>query len=113
MVAGGFWSDCVGMYMCKYILANMHLIPYYVSMYVATVPNRNSPPAILLRESYRLDGKVKTRTIANITHLPPQQVDALRLALTGSLAVSSSPLPDSFRIAPSLPHGPVAAVLGC
>jgi hypothetical protein len=38
-------------------------------MYVATVPNRKSPPAILLRESYRLDGKVKTRTIANITHL--------------------------------------------
>ena len=38
-------------------------------MYVATVPNRNSPPAILLRESYRLDGKVKTRTIANISHL--------------------------------------------
>ena len=38
-------------------------------MYVATVPNRNSPPAILLRESYRQDGKVKTRTLANITHL--------------------------------------------
>ena len=73
-------------------------------MYVATVPNRNSPPAILLRESYRLDGKVKTRTIANITHLAPHQVDALRLALAGSLTVSSTPLPESFLISRSLPR---------
>src|ERR1700693_1570135 len=82
-------------------------------MYVATVPNRNSPPAILLRESYRLDGKVKTRTIANITHLPPHQLDALRRALSGSPTVSSTPLPESFLISRSLPHGHVAAVLGC
>src|SRR5882762_4930666 len=82
-------------------------------MYVATVPNRNSPPAILLRESYRLDGKVKTRTIANITHLAPHQVDALRLALAGSLTAASTPLPESFLISRSLPHGHVAAVLGC
>src|SRR5882757_845388 len=82
-------------------------------MYVATIPNRNSPPAILLRESYRLDGKVKTRTIANITHLAPHQVDALRLALSGSLTASSTPLPESFLISRSLPHGHVAAVLGC
>jgi hypothetical protein len=40
-------------------------------MYVASVPNRNSPPAILLRESYREDGKVKTRTLANLSMLPP------------------------------------------
>ena len=86
---------------------------YYVSMYVATVPNRKSPPAILLRESYRLDGKVKTRTIANITHLASHQVDAIRLALSGSLTVSSTPLPESFQISRSLPHGHVAAVLGC
>ena len=82
-------------------------------MYVATVPNRNSPPAVLLRESYRLEGKVKTRTIANISHLSVQQVDALRLALAGSLSVRSTPLPDSFHISRSLPHGHVAAVLGC
>src|SRR5271165_4438134 len=82
-------------------------------MYVATVPNRDSPPAILLRESYRLDGKVKTRTLANITHLPSRQVEALRLALAGSLPSSSTPLPDSFHISRSLPHGHVAAVLGC
>lgn len=86
---------------------------YYVSMYVATVPNRKSPPAILLRESYRQDGKVKTRTLANITHLAAQQIAALRSALDGSLAAPATPLPESFLIARSLPHGHVAAVLGC
>jgi transposase len=80
-------------------------------MYVATVPNRNSPPAILLRESYRENGKVKTRTLANLSHLPSHQIQALRLALSGSLPSARS-LPDSFRITRSLPHGHVAAVLG-
>ena len=83
-----------------------------VGMYVASVPNRNSPPAILLRESFRQDGKVKTRTLANLSHLPPQQIQALRLALAGSLPTASSPWPDSFRISRSRPHGHVAAVLG-
>jgi transposase len=82
-------------------------------MYVATVPNRKSPPAILLRESYRQDGKVKTRTLANITHLPAQRIAALRSALDGSLGAPATPLPDSFLISRSLPHGHVAAVLGC
>jgi transposase len=82
-------------------------------MYVAAVPNRNSPPAILLRESYRENGKVKTRTLANITHLGAQKIEALRLALTGSSHAAGLPLPDSFRIARSLPHGHVAAILGC
>src|SRR6056297_1655853 len=52
-------------------------------MYIATVPNRKSPPAILLRESYRDNGKVKTRTIANLTHWAPERVEALRKALKG------------------------------
>ena len=82
-------------------------------MYVATVPNRNSPPAILLRESFRENGKVKTRTLANVSRLPPQQIEALRLALAGSLAAAGSPLPDAFLISRSLPHGHAAAVLGC
>jgi transposase len=82
-------------------------------MYVTSVPNRKSPPAILLRESYRQDGKVKSRTLANLTHLPSQQIEALRSALAGSAAAPSTPLPDAFRIARSLPHGHVAAVLGC
>ena len=81
-------------------------------MYVAVVPNRNSPPAILLRESYRENGKVKTRTLANLSHLPSHQIQALRLALSGSLPAPGRSLPDSFRITRSLPHGHVAAVLG-
>src|ERR1700721_1982553 len=89
------------------------LQPYYVSMYVTTVPNRKSPPAILLRESYRQDGKVKSRTLANLTHLPAQQIAALRSALAGDPAAPSTPLPEAFRISRSLPHGHVAAVLGC
>ena len=55
-------------------------------MYVARVPNRGSPPAILLRESYREDGKVKTRTLANLSHWPDRKVDALQRALKGSPA---------------------------
>jgi transposase len=81
-------------------------------MYVTAVPNRNSPPAILLRESYREAGKVKTRTIANISHLRPQQIEALRGALSGTVSPTGVPLPESFRIARSRPHGHVAAVLG-
>src|SRR5580704_12733387 len=95
------------------MLALSALYPYYVSMYVTTVPNRKSPPAILLRESYRQDGKVKSRTLANLTHLPSQQIAALRSALAGSAVVPATPLPDAFRISRSLPHGHVAAVLGC
>ena len=52
-------------------------------MYVATVPNRKSPPAFLLRESYRQDGKVKNRTLANLTHWTPARIEALRRALRG------------------------------
>jgi hypothetical protein len=81
-------------------------------MYVTAIPNRNSPPAILLRESYRENGKVKTRTVANISHLRPQQIESLRGALSGTLAPGASPLPDSFHIERSRPHGHVTAVLG-
>ncbi len=52
-------------------------------MYITTVPNRNSPPAILLREAYRENGTVKNRTLANLTHWQPERVDALRRALKG------------------------------
>ena len=53
----------------------------YVYMYVAVVPNRSSPPAILLRESFRENGKVHNRTLANISHWPPEQIAALREVL--------------------------------
>jgi hypothetical protein len=78
-------------------------------MYIATIPNRSSPPAILLRESYRQDGKVKSRTLANLTHWPPAQLAALRRVLRGELLVAPD---DAFEIVRSLPHGHVAAVLG-
>jgi Transposase DDE domain len=78
-------------------------------MYIATIPNRSSPPAILLRESYRQDGKVKSRTLANLTHWPPAQREALRRVLRGEPLIAPG---DAFEIVRSLPHGHVVAVLG-
>jgi transposase len=79
-------------------------------MYVARVPNRGSPPAILLRESYREDGKVKNRTLANLSHWPATKVDDLRRVLKGQSATLD--LSEAFEITRSLPHGHVAAALG-
>lgn len=80
-------------------------------MYVAKIPNRGSPPAILLRESYREGGKVKSRTLANLSHWPADKIEALRRVLRGEHA-TESPLETSFDIVRSRPHGHVAAVLG-
>jgi hypothetical protein len=80
-------------------------------MYIAVVPNRNSPPAILLRESFREHGKVKSRTLANISHWPPAQIEALRQVLKGHTTVGPA-LSEAFEVTRSLPHGQVAAVLG-
>src|SRR5487761_1468630 len=79
-------------------------------MYVAKVPNRDSPPAVLLRESYREDGKVKNRTLANLSSWPEDKVAALRAVLKGRPPALT--LGDSFEVLRSLPHGHVAAVLG-
>ena len=79
-------------------------------MYVARVPNRGSPPAILLRESYREGGKVKNRTLANLSRWPDDKVDALARVLKGLPAQVE--LAEAFEITRSLPHGHVAAVLG-
>jgi transposase len=79
-------------------------------MYVAVVPNRNSPPAILLRESFRENGKVCNRTIANLSGWPPEKVEALRRVLKGA-TVTSSPA-EAFEIVRSQPHGHVAATFG-
>src|SRR6266446_8234698 len=80
-------------------------------MYVAAVPNRNSPPAILLRESFREDGKVRNRTLANLSDWPAEKIEALREVLKGNVTRRSS-LPEAFDIIRSLPHGHVAAVCG-
>jgi len=79
-------------------------------MYVARVPNRNSPPAFLLREAFRQAGKVKNRTLANLSHWPPEQIEALRQVLKGNTNLSANPK-GAFEIVRSRPHGPVAAVL--
>jgi hypothetical protein len=79
-------------------------------MYVARVPNRNSPPAFLLREAWREGSKVKNRTLANLSHWPPAQIEALRQVLKGNTNLSSH-LQGTFQIVRSLPHGHVAAVL--
>lgn len=83
-------------------------------MYVATVPNRGSPPAILIRESYREGTKVKSRTIANISRWPPEKIAALREVLAGRRGPYGPTvrLDDAFDIIRSRPHGHVAAVLG-
>src|SRR5512132_4310268 len=78
-------------------------------MYVTRVPNRSSPPAVLLRESFREDGKVKSRTLANLTHWPDAKVEALRRVLRGEPFLAPT---DGCQIERSLPHGHVAAVLG-
>jgi Transposase DDE domain len=78
-------------------------------MYVTRVPNRGSPPAILLRESYRDEGKVKTRTLANLSRWPEHKVETLTRALKG---LPARDLSEAFEITRSLPHGHVAAVLG-
>ena len=82
-----------------------------VVMYVVKVPNRGSPPAILLRESYREDGKVKNRTLANLSSWPDAKVEALTRVLKGQ-PPPAAPLDEAFEITRSLPHGHVAAVLG-
>jgi transposase len=79
-------------------------------MYVARVPNRGSPPAILLRESYREDGQVKTRTLANLSRWPAHKVQRLERALKGQPGGLEPS--EAFDITRSLPHGHVAAVLG-
>jgi len=61
----------------------MVLVGYDVAMYIARIPNRKSPPAILLRESYREGGKVKTRTIANLTNWPPERIAAMERLVKG------------------------------
>ena len=78
-------------------------------MYIDSVPNRSSPPAVLLRESYRDSGRVKKRTLANLSKLPTDAIQVLRRVLRGELLVNPE---DAFTCVRSLPHGHIAAVLG-
>jgi len=78
-------------------------------MYVAVVPNRGSPPAILLRESYREAGKTKNRTLANLTGWPAERIEHLRAVLRGDKLL---PAAEAVEIVRALPHGHVLAALG-
>ena len=79
-------------------------------MYIESVPNRNSPPAILLRESYRDGGKIKKRTIANLSDWPTEIVEGLRTLLKGGKVAPAGQ--ETIVVRRALPHGHVAAVLG-
>jgi len=78
-------------------------------MHIDVVPNRNSPPAVLLRESYREGGKPRKRTLANLSALPPEAIKTLRAVLRGETMI---PAEEAFEIERARPHGDVAAVVG-
>ncbi|CDN10694.1 Mobile element protein [Richelia intracellularis] len=78
-------------------------------MYIKCIPSRNSPPAVLLRESYSEDGKVRKRTLANVSKLPSETVDDFKILLKGGKAVED--LEEIFKIIRSRPHGHVAGTL--
>jgi len=80
----------------------------YVVMHIEVVPNRTSPPAVLLRESYREGERVRKRTLANLSALSVDQVDTIRRALKGEKLV---PVAELFEIVRSVHHGHVQAVL--
>ena len=78
-------------------------------MHIAKIPNRNARPSYLLRETYREAGKVKNRTLANLSKLPIERIETLRAALRGD---PLAPIGDTgFEIQRSLPHGHVLAAL--
>ena len=79
-------------------------------MYIESVPNRDSPPAILLRESYREGGKVRRRTLLNLSDWPPERIAGFKTLLKGGTVIPSDR--EAISIVRSLPHGHVAAALG-
>ena len=79
-------------------------------MYIESVPNRNSPPAVLLRESYRDNGKVRKRTLCNLSNWPVAHIEGLRGVLKGGTVIAAER--DAFSVTRTLPHGHVAAALG-
>src|SRR6266446_8923271 len=94
--SGDFRLENVAMYIIDFLLIRTAIMGIFVDMYIETVPNRNSPACILLRESFRQEGKVKHRTLANLTDWPKRIVAGLGLLLKGhqpSAAVSSESHP--------------------
>jgi len=79
-------------------------------MFIDTIPNRKSPPAVLLRESYREGGRVKKRTLANLSKLPQALIAGIAALLDGGKVSGKRAAEPGFEIVRSLPHGHVAAV---
>ena len=92
-------------YICLYSTA---FVCYIVRMYIATVPNRNSPPAILLREGWREGNQTRQRTLANLSHWPQEKIESLRRLLRDEPLVSPQ---DLLTTQKTLPHGHVEALL--
>jgi ribosomal protein L35 len=83
-------------------------VSFVVCLYISTVPNRNSPPAILLREGWREGKKTRQRTLANLSHWPKEKIETFRRLLRDETLVSPQDLVTTRQ---TLPHGPVEAVL--
>src|SRR6202451_1600373 len=79
-------------------------------MYIEAVPNRNSPPAIPIRERYRQNGRFCNRTLCTLSHWPAAHVEGLRGVLKGGTVIPAGR--DAFTVIRSLPHGHVAAAVG-
>jgi len=99
------------MFPCNYncFVDKKEQIVYIAPMYIEKVPNRNSPPAMLLREGWREGNRTRKRTIANLSSWPAYKVEMLRRLLRGETLVAVG---EGFEIVRSLPHGHVAAALG-
>jgi len=82
-----------------------------IAMYIEKVPNRNSPPAVLRPDSYREGDQVKKRTLANLSKLPDDIIENLKLALKGATLSMTEGIPNHFEVIRSLPHGHVMAIL--
>ena len=94
------------MYITILFLILKEILDNILAMYIERVPNRNSPPAILLRESFRDGKKIRKRTLANLTKWPAELVEGLQTLLHGGTAITH--LQEAFEVVRSRPHGHVA-----
>jgi transposase len=106
---GLYLYPCNIFYLSIFILYIGNYIAILVCMYIEKVPNRNSPPCVLIRESFRDGGKVHKRTLANISHLPGDLVESMDLLLKGGRVFEN--FDKDFQIVRSLPYANVQAVL--
>jgi len=106
---GHYLYPCNIFYFSIIIVDSVIFIAILVCMYIEKVANRNSPPCVLIRESFRDAGKVHKRTLANISHLPDDIVESIDLLLKGGRVFEN--FDNDFQIVRSLPYANVKAVL--